>query len=160
MCIRDSIEDRYTIAQANSPLNDDNTFADERVLARRKGDPLLYTPDEVDYMDVSPKQIVSINTSLIPFLEHDDANRALMGSNMQSQAVPLVRADSPAVGTGVERRVVTDSGTSVVSDVKGRVTYVDARAIQVTLTEDHRDLNMNAGNVRTCLLYTSPSPRD
>ncbi|WP_162865439.1 DNA-directed RNA polymerase subunit beta [Deinococcus wulumuqiensis] len=143
------IEDRYTIAQANSPLNDDNTFADERVLARRKGDPLLYTPDEVDYMDVSPKQIVSINTSLIPFLEHDDANRALMGSNMQSQAVPLVRADSPAVGTGVERRVVTDSGTSVVSDVKGRVTYVDARAIQVTLTEDHRDLNMNAGNVRT-----------
>ncbi|MGX9686472.1 DNA-directed RNA polymerase subunit beta [Deinococcus wulumuqiensis] len=143
------IEDRYTIAQANSPLNDDNTFADERVLARRKGDPLLYTPDEVDYMDVSPKQIVSINTSLIPFLEHDDANRALMGSNMQSQAVPLVRADSPAVGTGVERRVVTDSGTSVVSDVRGRVTYVDARAIQVTLTEDHRDLNMNAGNVRT-----------
>ena len=143
------IEDRYTIAQANSPLNEDNTFADERVLARRKGDPLLYTPDEVDYMDVSPKQIVSINTSLIPFLEHDDANRALMGSNMQSQAVPLVRADSPAVGTGVERRVVTDSGTSVVSDVTGRVSYVDARAIQVTLSEDHRDLNMNAGNVRT-----------
>ncbi|QIP33086.1 DNA-directed RNA polymerase subunit beta [Deinococcus radiodurans] len=143
------IEDRYTIAQANSPLNEDNTFADERVLARRKGDPLLYTPDEVDYMDVSPKQIVSINTSLIPFLEHDDANRALMGSNMQSQAVPLVRADSPAVGTGVERRVVTDSGTSVVSDVNGRVSYVDARAIQVTLSEDHRELNMNAGNVRT-----------
>ena len=143
------IEDRYTIAQANSPLNDDGTFAEERVLARRKGDPLLYVPDEVEYMDVSPKQIVSINTSLIPFLEHDDANRALMGSNMQSQAVPLVRADSPAVGTGVERRVVTDSGTSVVSDVRGRVTYVDARAIQVTLTEDHRDLNMNAGNVRT-----------
>ncbi|MHA0034758.1 DNA-directed RNA polymerase subunit beta [Deinococcus sp. PESE-13] len=143
------IEDRYTIAQANSPLNEDNTFADERVLARRKGDPLLYTPDEVDYMDVSPKQIVSINTSLIPFLEHDDANRALMGSNMQSQAVPLVRADSPAVGTGVERRVVTDSGTSVVSDVTGRVSYVDARAIQVTLSEDHRELNMNAGNVRT-----------
>ncbi|WP_339096835.1 DNA-directed RNA polymerase subunit beta [Deinococcus sp. VB343] len=143
------IEDRYTIAQANSPLNDDSTFAEERVLARRKGDPLWYSPDEVDYMDVSPKQIVSINTSLIPFLEHDDANRALMGSNMQSQAVPLVRADSPAVGTGVERRVVTDSGTSVVSDVKGRVTYVDARAIQVTLTEDHRHLGLNAGNVRT-----------
>ena len=143
------IEDRYTIAQANSPLNDDNTFGEERVLARRKGDPLLYDPAEVEYMDVSPKQIVSINTSLIPFLEHDDANRALMGSNMQSQAVPLVRADSPAVGTGVERRVVTDSGTSVVSDVNGRVTYVDARAIQITLTEDAPDVNLNKGNVRT-----------
>ncbi|EYB67451.1 DNA-directed RNA polymerase subunit beta [Deinococcus phoenicis] len=143
------IEDRYTIAQANSPLNADGTFADERVLARRKGDPLLYTPDEVDFMDVSPKQIVSINTSLIPFLEHDDANRALMGSNMQSQAVPLVRADSPAVGTGVEERVVTDSGTSVISDVTGRVTYVDARAIQVTLTEDAPQAGMVQGNVRT-----------
>ncbi|WP_291424008.1 DNA-directed RNA polymerase subunit beta [Deinococcus sp.] len=143
------IEDRYIIAQANSPLNDDNTFGEERVLARKKGDPLLYDPAEVEYMDVSPKQIVSINTSLIPFLEHDDANRALMGSNMQSQAVPLVRADSPAVGTGVERRVVTDSGTSVVSDVNGRVTYVDARAIQVTLSEDAPAQGLSKGNVRT-----------
>ncbi|KQR08849.1 DNA-directed RNA polymerase subunit beta [Deinococcus sp. Leaf326] len=143
------IEDRYVIAQANSALNDDGTFAEERVLARKKGDPLLYDPTEVEYMDVSPKQIVSINTSLIPFLEHDDANRALMGSNMQSQAVPLVRADSPAVGTGVERRVVTDSGTSVVSDVAGRVSYVDARVIQVTLTEDAPAQHLNAGNIRT-----------
>ncbi|SMB93983.1 DNA-directed RNA polymerase subunit beta [Deinococcus hopiensis] len=143
------IEDRYTIAQANSPLNADGTFADDRVLARRKGDPLLYAPSEVDFMDVSPKQIVSINTSLIPFLEHDDANRALMGSNMQSQAVPLVRADSPAVGTGVEERVVTDSGTSVITDVTGRVSYVDARVIQVTLTEDAPQAGMVKGNVRT-----------
>lgn len=143
------IEDRYVIAQANSPLNPDGTFAEERVLARRKGDPMLYPPAEVDFMDVSPKQIVSINTSLIPFLEHDDANRALMGSNMQSQAVPLVRADSPAVGTGVEERVVTDSGTSVISDVTGRVTYVDARAIQVTLTEDAPQIGLVKGNVRT-----------
>ncbi|MPY67758.1 DNA-directed RNA polymerase subunit beta [Deinococcus sp. SDU3-2] len=143
------IEDRYTIAQANSPLNADGTFADERVLARRKGDPLLYTPDEVDFMDVSPKQIVSINTSLIPFLEHDDANRALMGSNMQSQAVPLIRADSPAVGTGVEERVVSDSGTSVISDVNGRVSYVDSRVIQVTLTEDAPQAGMVTGNIRT-----------
>ncbi|MFC5848997.1 DNA-directed RNA polymerase subunit beta [Deinococcus petrolearius] len=143
------IEDRYVIAQANSALNDDGTFAEERVLARKKGDPLLYDPTEVEYMDVSPKQIVSINTSLIPFLEHDDANRALMGSNMQSQAVPLVRADSPAVGTGVERRVVTDSGTSVVSDVSGRVSYVDARVIQITLTEDAPAQGLNAGNIRT-----------
>ncbi|MEW6420191.1 MAG: DNA-directed RNA polymerase subunit beta [Deinococcota bacterium] len=143
------IEDRYVIAQANSPLNADGTFAEERVLARKKGDPMLYAPAEVDFMDVSPKQIVSINTSLIPFLEHDDANRALMGSNMQSQAVPLVRADSPAVGTGVEERVVTDSGTSVISDVTGRVTYVDARAIQVTLTEDAPQAGLVKGNVRT-----------
>ena len=143
------IEDRHTIAQANSILNDDGTFAEERVLARRKGDPNLQEPGEVDFMDVSPKQIVSINTSLIPFLEHDDANRALMGSNMQSQAVPLVRAESPAVGTGVEERVITDSGTSVVTDVTGAVSYVDARAIQVTLTEDAPGAGMVRGNVRT-----------
>jgi DNA-directed RNA polymerase subunit beta len=143
------IEDKYAIAQANSLLNADGTFVDERVLARRKGDPTYHEPIDVDYMDVSPKQIVSINTSLIPFLEHDDANRALMGSNMQSQAVPLVRAESPAVGTGVEERVITDSGTSVVADVTGTVTYVDARAIQITLTEDAPLAGMVKGNVRT-----------
>ncbi len=143
------IEDKYAIAQANSLLNPDGTFIDERVLARRKGDPTYHDPVDVDYMDVSPKQIVSINTSLIPFLEHDDANRALMGSNMQSQAVPLVRAESPDVGTGVEERVITDSGTSVVTDVTGTVTYVDARAIQVTLSEDAPAAGMVKGNVRT-----------
>lgn len=143
------IEDKYAIAQANSLLNADGTFVDERVLARRKGDPTYHEPIDVDYMDVSPKQIVSINTSLIPFLEHDDANRALMGSNMQSQAVPLVRAESPAVGTGVEERVITDSGTSVVTDVTGTVTYVDARAIQITLSEDAPLAGMVKGNVRT-----------
>ena len=143
------IEDKYAIAQANSLLNPDGTFIDERVLARRKGDPTYHEPADVDYMDVSPKQIVSINTSLIPFLEHDDANRALMGSNMQSQAVPLVRAESPAVGTGVEERVITDSGTSVVTDVTGVVSYVDARAIQVTLSEDAPAAGMVKGNVRT-----------
>ncbi|WP_027482665.1 DNA-directed RNA polymerase subunit beta [Deinococcus pimensis] len=143
------IEDRFAIAQANTPLAPDGTFATDRVLARRRGDPFLMDPSEIQYMDVSPKQIVSISTSLIPFLEHDDANRALMGSNMQSQAVPLVRAESPAVGTGVEERVVADSGTSVVSDVTGRVTYVDARAIQVTLTEDAPKLGLFRNNVRT-----------
>ena len=143
------IEDRYRIAQANTPLNGDGTFAEDRVLARYKGDPSFYEHEDVQYMDVSPKQIVSINTSLIPFLEHDDANRALMGSNMQSQAVPLVRADSPSVGTGVEERVITDSGTSVVSDVTGRVTYVDARNIQITLSEDAPSIGYLKGNVRT-----------
>ncbi len=143
------IEDRYAIAQANTKLNDDGTFAEERVLCRKKGDPNFYEHADVQYMDVSPKQIVSINTSLIPFLEHDDANRALMGSNMQSQAVPLIRAESPAVGTGVEERVITDSGTSVVSDVSGRVTYVDARNIQITLSEDAPSIGYVKGNVRT-----------
>ncbi|ADV66476.1 DNA-directed RNA polymerase subunit beta [Deinococcus maricopensis] len=143
------VEDLYAIAQANSPLNPDGSFAEDRVLARKKGDPSFYEPADVQYMDVSPKQIVSVSTALIPFLEHDDANRALMGSNMQSQAVPLVRAESPAVGTGVEERVVIDSGTSVVSDVDGTVTYVDARVIQVTLGEDAPHVGMVKGNVRT-----------
>jgi DNA-directed RNA polymerase subunit beta len=143
------IEDRYAIAQANTKLNPDGTFAEERVLSRKAGDPSFYEHADVQYMDVSPKQIVSINTSLIPFLEHDDANRALMGSNMQSQAVPLIRAESPAVGTGVEERVITDSGTSVVTDATGTVTYVDARNIQVTLSEDAPDIGYVKGNVRT-----------
>ncbi|MBB6099566.1 DNA-directed RNA polymerase subunit beta [Deinobacterium chartae] len=142
------MEDRYVIAQANTPLNEDGSFATDRIIARRKGDPFLFSPEEVDLMDVSPKQIVSISTSLIPFLEHDDANRALMGSNMQSQAVPLVRAASPVVGTGIEERVVIDSGTSVVSDVNGTVTYVDARRIDVTLDQDHPELNLVKGNLR------------
>lgn len=143
------IEDRYITAQANTPLNEDGSFAVDRVIARKRGDVVIVPPDEVDYMDVSPKQIVSISTSLIPFLEHDDANRALMGSNMQSQAVPLVRAQSPDVGTGVEERVVRDSGTSVVCNVNGQVTYVDATRVEVTLTEDHPELGMNKGNVKT-----------
>ncbi len=143
------VEDRYAIAQANTPLSPDGSFDVERVLARRRGDPSLMDPSEIQYMDVSPKQIVSVSTALIPFLEHDDANRALMGSNMQSQAVPLVRAESPAVGTGVEERVVKDSGTSVISDVAGKVTYVDARAIQITLGEDAPHLGYVRNNVRT-----------
>src|SRR5690606_38181621 len=93
--------------------------------------PVFLRPDEVDFMDVSPKQIVSVPTALIPFLEHDDANRALMGSNMQSQAVPLIRAEAPYVGTGVEERVSRDSGTVVLADAPGTVTYVDANRIVV-----------------------------
>ncbi len=141
------IEDRFVIAQDNTPLHEDGRFATDRVLARKRGDPFLFDPKDVDYMDVSPKQIVSISTSLIPFLEHDDANRALMGSNMQSQAVPLVRAESPMVGTGIEERVVTDAGTSVVSQVWGTVSYVDGRRIEVTLDRDHPELGRVAGNL-------------
>jgi len=143
------IEDRYSIAQANTPLNADGSFNTDKIVVRRRGDPFIVGPDEVDYMDVSPKQIVSISTSLIPFLEHDDANRALMGSNMQSQAVPLVRAESPVVGTGVEERVVADSGTSVVCDVHGIVDYVDARRIEIKLLEDAPKLGKVKGNIHT-----------
>src|SRR6202042_189328 len=102
-------EDRHVVAQANAPLLDDGHFADPRVLVRRKGGEIdNIRPDEVDYMDVSPRQMVSVATAMIPFLEHDDANRALMGSNMQRQSVPLLRSEAPLVGTGMEYRAATD----------------------------------------------------
>ena len=123
-------EDKYTIAQANTELDASNRLTGQ-VVARRKGDPFIVSGDECEFMDVTPKQIVSISTSLIPFLEHDDANRALMGSNMQSQAVPLIRADPPMVGTGIEERIVLDAGTSVIADVDGEVIEVDGTKIVV-----------------------------
>ena len=118
-------EERFVIAQANAELNADGSFTNERVLVRRAGGEVDYVlADAVDYMDVSPKQMVSVSTALIPFLEHDDANRALMGSNMQRQAVPLLRADAPLVGTGVEQRAAQDSGDMVVSHVNGEVVEI------------------------------------
>ena len=128
-------EDKYVIAQANTVLDDTNGFANDSVLTRRLGDPFYVEPETVDFMDVSPKQIISVPTSLIPFLEHDDANRALMGSNMQSQAVPLIKPDAPYVGTGVEERVSRDSGTVLLATEDGTVTYVDAKRI---VTENDR----------------------
>src|SRR5215218_9339410 len=110
-------EDKYVIAQANAPLDDKNKFVEERVLVRqRDGEVSEVLADEVDYMDVSPRQMVSVATALIPFLEHDDANRALMGANMQRQAVPLIRSDSPLVGTGMEYRAAVDAGDVVVAE--------------------------------------------
>jgi DNA-directed RNA polymerase subunit beta len=125
-------EDKYVIAQANTVLADDGSFVNERIVARDRGEPVFAARDDVDFMDVSPKQIISVPTSLIPFLEHDDANRALMGSNMQSQAVPLIKADAPYVGTGVEERISLDSGTCVIATEAGTVTWVDAERIRVT----------------------------
>ena len=124
-------EDTVTIAQANSPLDDKGNFMEKRVLARYRGEYPMAKPTELDYMDVSPKQIVSAAASLIPFLEHDDANRALMGCNMQRQAVPLLRADSPIVGTGMEKKVAIDSGAVIVAEGAGVVESSTAESIVI-----------------------------
>ena len=125
-------EERFVIAQANAPLKDTGAFVNKRVLVRIAGGEVEYVEAKnVDYMDVSPKQIVSVSTSLIPFLEHDDANRALMGSNMQRQAVPLLTAEAPLVGTGVERRAALDSGDMVLSTVAGEVVEISGDEIVV-----------------------------
>ena len=124
-------EDLYTVAQANVQLNPDGTFVDERVSVRHGEKFLLEVPDRIDYVDVSPRQTVSVATALIPFLEHDDANRALMGSNMQRQAVPLLRPEAPLVGTGMERQSAQDSGQVMLSRVDGVVESATAREVVV-----------------------------
>ncbi len=127
-------EESFVIAQANSPVNDKGSFGTDRVVCRGKGDFIDVEPARVDYMDVSPKQLVSVAASLIPFLEHDDANRALMGSNMQRQAVPLLVTESPLVATGLEERVARDSRAVIVADEVGKVASVNGD--QIIITED------------------------
>ncbi len=125
-------EDRFIVAQANSPLTEDGTFVDDAVLVRQRGGEAELRPAaEVDYMDVSPRQMVSVATALIPFLEHDDANRALMGANMQRQAVPLVRNDAPLVGTGMEFRAAVDAGDVTVAKKAGVVKEVSADLVEI-----------------------------
>ena len=125
-------EDEYTIAQANAPIKEDGTFQNKRVLSRQNGGAVAFVSDkEIDFMDVSPKQICSVTTALIPFLEHDDANRALMGSNMQRQAVPLVKTEAPYVGTGMEENVARDSGEALISNISGTVEEVSGDEITV-----------------------------
>lgn len=125
-------EDRHVVAQANSPIDADGRFVEPRVLVRRKAGEVEYVPSsEVDYMDVSPRQMVSVATAMIPFLEHDDANRALMGANMQRQAVPLVRSEAPLVGTGMELRAAIDAGDVVVAEERGVIEEVSADYITV-----------------------------
>jgi DNA-directed RNA polymerase subunit beta len=132
------IEEGKTIAQGNAPVNDDGTFINNRVKARLEADFPIVAPNELDLMDVSPLQIASIAASLIPFLEHDDANRALMGSNMMRQAVPLLRSEAPIVGTGIEGQLIRDSRTQVTAEGKGVIEYVDAERIRIKYdrTED------------------------
>ena len=147
-------EDRHVIAQANAKLNEDGTFAEEQVLVRLSGgEPDLVDASEVDYMDVSARQMVSVATAMIPFLEHDDANRALMGSNMQRQAVPLLRTEMPLVGTGMERRAAVDAGDVVVADKAGVIDELSADLISVLADDGTRQTypigkfqRSNAGN--------------
>ncbi|MFP4387053.1 MAG: DNA-directed RNA polymerase subunit beta, partial [Alphaproteobacteria bacterium] len=128
-------EARYTVAQANAVLTKDGGFEKDLISCRQAGENVMATPDQIDYMDVSPKQMVSVAAALIPFLENDDANRALMGSNMMRQAVPLIRATAPNVGTGLEATVARDSGATVVARREGIVTKVDAQRVVVQATK-------------------------
>ena len=149
-------EDRYVIAQANAGLDDEGAFVEERVLVRQKGGEVeAILADEVDYMDVSPRQMVSVATALIPFLEHDDANRALMGANMQRQAVPLIKSDSPLVGTGMEYRAAVDAGDVVVATKAGVVKEVSAELIE-TMNDDgtyqtYKMAKFRRSNQGTCI---------
>ncbi|CAM3785489.1 DNA-directed RNA polymerase subunit beta [Vibrio aerogenes] len=129
-------EGQFIIAQANAKLSEEGTFADELITARQKGESGLHPREHVSYMDVATNQVVSIAASLIPFLEHDDANRALMGANMQRQAVPTLRADKPLVGTGIERNVAVDSGVTAVAKRGGMIQSVDASRIVVKVNDD------------------------
>ncbi|RKX28423.1 MAG: DNA-directed RNA polymerase subunit beta [Candidatus Zixiibacteriota bacterium] len=132
------LEDRFFIAQCDEPVNKNGRFINSRIIARRRSDYPLVDAEEVAYMDVSPRQIVSVAASLIPFLEHDDANRALMGSNMQRQAVPLLRTQTPLVGTGMERKVAEDSGSVIKAKRSGEVVHVDASRIVIKPNIKHQ----------------------
>jgi len=148
-------EERHTIAQANAKINQDGRLTESRVSARRGSVNVLVSPDKVDYMDVSPKQIVSVATALIPFLEHDDSNRALMGSNMQRQAVPLLKTEAPLVGTGMEYRAAIDSGAVVVAREPGEVLSVAGEAIVVKpdrgKERTYRLVKFQRSNQGTCI---------
>ena len=136
-------EGRYVIAQANAQLDKNNKFVEELVPVRRQGDFGLARPEDIDLIDVSPKQLVSVAAALIPFLENDDANRALMGSNMQRQAVPLIKAEAPYVGTGMEATVARDSGVVIIAKRSGVVDQVDAQRIVVRATDQIESMESN-----------------
>ena len=147
-------ESQYVIAQANATLNDAGKFVDDLISCRTQNEFTLSPPDKIDFMDVSPKQIVSVAASLIPFLEHDDANRALMGSNMQRQAVPTLRSDTPLVGTGMERAVAIDSGVTVVARRGGVVDSVDASRIVVRVNDEETTAGEPGVDIYSLTKYT------
>jgi DNA-directed RNA polymerase subunit beta len=147
-------ESQYVIAQANAELDKQGRFEEELVAVRHKNEFTLADPSAINYMDVSPRQIVSVAASLIPFLEHDDANRALMGSNMQRQAVPTLRSEAPLVGTGMERAVAVDSGVTVVAKRGGWVDSVDASRIVVRVNDDETDASESGVDIYNLTKYT------
>ncbi len=149
------VEDNYIVAQANEPLDEKGHFVHSKVTARHRDEFLEVSAEEADYMDVSPKMVVSVATAMIPFLENDDANRALMGSNMQRQAVPLLKTDSPIVGTGMEYKAAVDSGTVVLAKRAGKVTKVDSQRIEITAKDGKVDsydlIKFMRSNQDTCI---------
>jgi DNA-directed RNA polymerase subunit beta len=147
-------EGRYVIAQANAAIDDEGKLIDELVSAREAGETLMVTPDRIQYMDVAPSQIVSVAASLIPFLEHDDANRALMGSNMQRQAVPCLRPEKAVVGTGIERTTAVDSGTTVQAFRGGVVDYVDAGRVVIRVNDDEAVAGEVGVDIYNLIKYT------
>ena len=147
-------EGNYVIAQANTTLDAKNKLVDELISARHQNEFTLMPPESIEFMDVSPKQIVSIAASLIPFLEHDDANRALMGSNMQRQAVPTLLADKPLVGTGMERKVATDSGVTIVARRGGIVDSVDASRVVIAVNDDEAITGESGVDIYNLTKYT------
>ena len=153
--LRADEEDKYTIAQANTPIDKNGRILTDRVLCRRRDDFPMVPVKEVDLMDVSPEQVFSPTTSLIPFLEHDDADRALMGSNMQRQAVPLIKPDIPYIGTGMEQRIAKNSGILVLADADGRVEYVDSERIILEMNnkakKHYRLSKFVRSNQNTCI---------
>ena len=149
------VEDNYTVAQANEPLDENGRFVHNRVVGRRRDEFVDLPADEFDFMDVSPKQVLSVATAMIPFLENDDANRALMGANMQRQAVPLLRTEAPIVGTGMEYKAGTDSGVCILAEEDGVVLSVDARNIRVQYDsgriQDFEVIKFLRSNQGTCI---------
>ena len=149
------VEDNYIVAQANEPLDENGKFINAKLTARHRDNFLEVSTTEADYMDVSPKMVVSVATAMIPFLENDDANRALMGSNMQRQAVPLLKTDSPIVGTGMEYKAAVDSGTVVLAKRAGTVTQMDAKTIAITTADGEVDtyelIKFMRSNQGTCI---------
>ncbi|MFK5883025.1 MAG: DNA-directed RNA polymerase subunit beta [Candidatus Izemoplasma sp.] len=148
-------EEKYIIGQANILVNDNNEFIHEQVVARHRGGTKMFHRFDVELIDVSPKQIVSISTACIPFLEHDDANRALMGANMQRQAIPLLIPEAAYVATGIEYKAAHDSGSCIVSDIDGEVTYVDSKTIKIRQedgkTKDYKLSKFQRSNQGTCI---------
>ena len=149
------VEDNYAVAQANEPLDENGRFVHSRVVGRYRDEFVEYSPDRFDFMDVSPKMVVSVATAMIPFLENDDANRALMGANMQRQAVPLLRSEAPIVGTGMEYKAGTDSGVCILAEEDGIVMSVDARNIRVQYdsgrVQDFEVVKFLRSNQGTCI---------